>query len=98
MAIKVLIKRQIKEECMKDASNMLMKARSVAMLQKGYISTETLSSVNDRCLVLLLSMWQSEADWENYKASAARQDNEKKFSEILDGETQYEVFNMGLGS
>ena len=75
---------------------MLIQARSNAMKQDGYISSESLVSCDDPSSVLVISMWQTKEDWESYKNSAARKDNERKYAEVLEGETQYEVFKMGL--
>ena len=75
---------------------MLVKARGIAMTKPGYISTETLSNFDDPNTVLLLSMWQTKEDWDNYKNSAERQENERLFAEILEGETQYDIYKLGL--
>lgn len=47
MAVKVLIKRKIKDGKINDASKLLIKARYNAMGQPGYISSETLSGCDD---------------------------------------------------
>ena len=97
MAIKIIITRTFKDANLKDAQAMLIQARSNAMREKGYISSETLASMDNPAKKVVLTMWQTREDWENYKNSPARQENERKYSEILEGETEYEVFNMGMG-
>lgn len=97
MAVKIVITRKFKEGALKDASAMLIQARSNAMKEKGYISSETLTSCDTPGRILVLSMWQTKEDWERYKDSSARQENERKYSEMLEGKTEYEVFNMGMG-
>lgn len=96
MAYKILIRRKFKNATVKDISAMLIQARSNAMRQEGYISSESLVSTEDPSSVLVISMWQTEKDWENYKNSDARRENERKYAEVLEGETQYEAFKMGL--
>ncbi len=96
MAVKIVIKRKFKNGTMKDAAAMLIQARSNAMMQNGYVSSETLRGDDDPNTIVVLSMWHTKEDWDNYKGSAARQDNERKYSEILEGNTEYEVFNMGM--
>ena len=96
MAYKILIKRNFKNATLKDISAMLIQARSNAMKQEGYISSESLVSCDDPTSVLVISMWHTKEDWDNYKNSAARKENERKYSEVLEGETQYEAFKMGL--
>ena len=78
MSVKILIRRKFKKDVLKDVSGMLIEARKNAMGSKGYISTETLVSHDDPQSVLVVSMWQSKEDWENYKYSAARREREEK--------------------
>ena len=96
MAVKVLIRRTFKEEALKQASSMLIKARTNAMGSKGYISTETLVEYDDPHSVLILSMWQSKEDWENYKASDTRREHEDKYAELFEGSTEYKIFKIGM--
>jgi heme-degrading monooxygenase HmoA len=96
MAVKIFIKRRFSRDGVKDASAMLIQARKNAMTHKGYISTETLVDHDDPHEVVVVSMWQKKADWDSYAASSERQANEKNFAEILDRETEYQVFNMGM--
>lgn len=96
MAVKILIKRKIKPGTLKDASALLIQARKNAMLNDGYISTETLVDHNDPNIITVVSMWQKKENWDNYIASAVRQGNEQKFAPILNGETVYEIYNMGM--
>ena len=72
MSVKILIKRKFKEEALKNASAMLIQARTNAMGHKGYISTETLVNFEDPQSVLIVSMWQSKEEWDDYKNSATR--------------------------
>lgn len=96
MTVKILIKRKFKKDALKDAAKMLIQARTNAMEQRGYISSETLSSWDDPHLIMVLSMWEKKEDWDNYLNSPGRQENERKYSEILEGGTEYQVFNLGM--
>jgi heme-degrading monooxygenase HmoA len=96
MAVKIMIKRKFKEEALKDAEAMLMKARTNAMGHKGYISTETLVNFEDPQSVIIISMWQSKEDWDNYRYSGARQEHEQKYRDLFEGTTQYEIFKLGM--
>ncbi len=98
MTVKILIRRKFLEGTLKDASEMLIQARTNAMAHKGYISSETLSSCDDPKTAMVISMWQNKEDWDAYAASSVRRDNERKFSEILDGKTEYEAFQVGLSN
>lgn len=96
MAVKIMIKRKFKEEALKDAETMLLKARTNAMGHKGYISTETLVNYDDPQSVIIISMWQDKEDWENYRHSAARQEHEEKYAELFEGSTEYQIFRLGM--
>ena len=96
MAVKVLIKRKIKDGRINDASKLLIKARYNAMGQPGYISSETLSGCDDPNNVVVISMWQKIEDWDDWKNDGLREENEATFEALLDGPTEYENFNLGL--
>ena len=65
MAIKVFIRRKIKEGQMAAASRLVSKTRYDAMRQEGYISSETLSDHEDSNRILVISMWQELDNWHN---------------------------------
>ena len=96
MAIKVLIKRKIKDGKLNEASKLLIKARYNAMGQPGYISSETLSGCDDRNNVMVVSMWQKIEDWNQWQKSEVRAENESQFEPLLDGPVEYETYNLGL--
>ncbi len=96
MSVKILIKRKFKEESLKDAPAMLIKARTNAMGHQGYISTETLVNYDDPRSILIISMWQNKEDWDRYRDSAARKAHEGKYAYLFEGSTEYEVFRFGM--
>ena len=96
MSVKILIRRKFKKEALQNASAMLIKARTNAMGNKGYISTETLVNYDDPQSVLILSMWQSKEDWDSYRDSDTRKEHEDKYADMFEGSTEYEVFKVGM--
>jgi heme-degrading monooxygenase HmoA len=96
MAVKVLIKRKIKDGKINDASKLLIKARYNAMGQPGYISSETLSGCDDPNNVVIISMWQRIENWNQWKNGDLRAENETAFEALLAGPTEYETYNLGL--
>ncbi|MEE4241648.1 MAG: hypothetical protein V2I36_09280, partial [Desulfopila sp.] len=64
--------------------------------QEGYITSETLTHAKDPHTVLVIAMWRNISDWHNYRDSAVRQENERKYAEVLQGETEYEEYHLGL--
>ena len=96
MAVKILIKRRFKEGYFNEINNMIKEVRYGAMEQKGYISSETLWDHEDPFRVVIASNWQSIENWRDWKNSDARKSKEEKFEEFLDGETTYEIFDLGV--
>jgi heme-degrading monooxygenase HmoA len=96
MAVKILIKRKFNVDQLQDASTLLMKARYSAMRQPGYISSETLSDLNDRGKVTVVSMWQTEKDWHAWKDSPERAEFEMEMGKIQEGDTEFELYAMGM--
>ena len=96
MSVKILIRRKFKKEALKNASAMLIKARTNAMGNQGYISTETLVNYDDPQSVISLSMWQSKDDWDRYRDSDTRKEHEDKYADMFEGSTEYEIFRVGM--
>ncbi|MBW2406959.1 MAG: antibiotic biosynthesis monooxygenase [Deltaproteobacteria bacterium] len=96
MAVKVLIKRKIKNGMLNEASKLLIKARYAAMGQQGYISSETLTDCNDPNNVVVVSMWQKIENWNQWKNTDLRSEIETGFETLLDEPAKYECYNLGM--
>ena len=96
MTIKVIIRRKIKEGCLRQASHLLIQARQNAMTQTGYISSETLSGCVDPNEILVLAMWRTKEDWDRYREGDLRRELEARFAEITDGPSQVIPYELGL--
>ena len=75
MAVKILIKRKFKHGNIQAAARFVINNRTGAMQQPGYISSETLRSIDDEDKVLVVSMWETMEAWEAWKNSEIRQAN-----------------------
>ena len=71
MAIKVFIKRKIKDGKLREATRLIGKTRYGAMGQKGYISSETFTDHSDPNRILVTSMWHELKNWNNWKIGTA---------------------------
>ncbi len=96
MTVKIFIKRKLKEGNFPKISEMLVKARTNALGNKGYISSETLRGCDNPNEILVVAMWEKKEDWEKYKDSASRREIETTFADLLDGPTVYAAYNLGL--
>jgi heme-degrading monooxygenase HmoA len=92
MAIKVLIIRQFKEGKADAAYELLTQLRSMATLQKGYISGQTLVSSDTPNKVVVVSTWSGPKRWEDWRGNSKRQEYSKKLEEFLVAPEHVEVF------
>ncbi len=95
MAVKVLITRRCREDAMVDVLVALSRLRAQAMIQKGYITGETLFGVDDPRKLLVISTWDDLDNWQAWKESAARQESDMNLESYLLGPPTYEVFRFG---
>ena len=96
MSIKVLIKRTVPQEKSREMLNLFKEMRSLATVQDGYVSGETLKSSDRMDVYLVISTWESADDWENWLKSKERQEIQGKIDALLGGKTAYEMFQYGL--
>lgn len=95
MAVKVLIKRRFKEKYFNEINEMIKRLRYGALGQDGYISSETLWDSKDPYRVVVASNWRSMKQWNVWKNSDERRKDDEKLQEFIDGETEYEIYEMG---
>lgn len=96
MTVKVLIRRKIKDSAMKEASKMLIQARTNAVGNPGYISSETLCLTNNPQEVVIISTWRNNMDWYNYTQKPSRIDLEREFEQLFEEPTEYKVYDLGF--
>ena len=96
MAIKVLIKRSVPQSKAKDMIPLFRQMRALASGQPGYISGETLRSMDNPEDYLVISTWQASDDWQNWLNSSQRQGIQAKVDALLGGQTAYEIFHYGF--
>ncbi|UCG05436.1 MAG: antibiotic biosynthesis monooxygenase [Desulfobacterales bacterium] len=96
MAVKVFIKRHVKEGKADEAYALLNKIRSKAMNQQGYISGETLVNHYDHRSITVISTWQSVDDWINWEESNQRAADEAQLESLLQEPAHFEVYDLGI--
>ena len=67
MSVRIIIDRKVKKGKEADFAKLLRKLRSGAMFSKGYISGEMLRARDDPQKYIVITAWQSVADWEKYE-------------------------------
>jgi len=96
MAVKVLIKRSVSQDQAKALIPLVRQMRASAATQAGYITGETLRSLDNPEEFLIISTWQSSDDWKKWLQSQERNKIQDKIDDLLGGETDYEIFHYGF--
>ncbi len=96
MAVKVLIKRSVSQDQAKTLIPLVRQMRASAATQAGYITGETLRSLDNPEEFLIISTWQSSDDWKKWLQSEERNKIQDKIDDLLGGETDYEIFHYGF--
>ena len=95
MIVKVIIKRKVIKGKEKDFFPLLLKLRSEAMTQEGYIAGETLIDPEDPNKVVIISKWESLDDWNKWKANIGREKIDALLNELQEEQAEYEPYIFG---
>ena len=96
MAVKIFIRRTIPQDKAKKMIPLFRQMRASAATQSGYITGETLRSMDKPEEFMVISTWQSSEDWNKWLKSDDRNQVQSKIDELLGGETDYEIFHYGF--
>lgn len=92
MAVKVLIKRKVAEKQAPELEGLLRKMRALTLNQKGYISGESFTRLDEPGVSMVISTWQSIDDWRAWTLSKERIEVQEQIDKLLGAPTQYEIF------
>ena len=94
MAVKIFIKRYVKNGKTQEAVELLKDVRSHALKQPGYISGETLINHYDPCNITVVSTWQTIDDWIRWEESDERSAKENQLEGLLEGPADFEIYDL----
>lgn len=99
MAVEVLIRRKFVKEKAGQLAPLIVRLRSLATMQPGYISGETLKCIDpaDESKYLVRSTWHSIEDWRKWLHSAKRTAIQKELDAVLLEKTTYRIYEPLLG-
>lgn len=92
MSIKVILYRRVPVEKRNELTPLLLELRSLALVQPGYVSGETLMNSDDPEEVLVISSWTDEPSWNRWLENARREEVQRRIDELLGHETMYQVY------
>jgi heme oxygenase (mycobilin-producing) len=95
MAVKIIIKRRVPKDKEANLLPLLIQLRALATAQSGYISGETLRSMQNLEEYLVISTWQSSEDWEKWLSSPQRAEIQEKVDMLLGQKTMYDTYLYG---
>ena len=98
MLVKVLVKRRFKMEKLEEVIALLRQFRSDALNQPGYVCGETLIADGEPEKMMVISTWQSIEDWNNWKTSKTRIENDTMLKIFQEQPTEYTVYRLGPAS
>ena len=94
MFIKVLITRNFKKENIHNANYHNVQIRALAMVQPGYISGETMTSLNNPNEMIIVSTWESKEQWDSWYESSIRKDYYDKLKADLESDEKLAFFTI----
>ena len=92
MAVKVLIKRKVSADKNKELDLLLRKLRALTLNQRGYISGETFTRLDQQGVSLVISTWQNMDAWKSWQTNRKRTEIQKKIDALLGVPTKYEAY------
>ena len=95
MAVKIIIKRSIPPQKVGKVMPLFKKMRSVAVKQPGYISGETLQSINTPGEIVVISTWQTIDEWQDWVTHKERLKIQSQIDMMLGIKAEYKVYQYG---
>lgn len=96
MAVKVFIKRRVPLDKAREMIPLFRTMRASATGQPGYITGETLRSLDHPDQFMVVSTWESSQDWNNWLQSGERKTIQDRIDTLLGGKTEYEIYHYGF--
>jgi heme-degrading monooxygenase HmoA len=92
MAVHVVIKRKFRMNRPDEILPLLKELNQRARVQPGYVSTNTLQSTEDLGDYLVVSVWETTEDWNNWFRNPERKEIQDQVDSLIGERTFYEVF------
>ena len=93
MTARVLIKRRVAKNKEGELLPLILELRTLATLQPGYMSGETLRNAKNPEEYLVISTWRSIDDWRAWEASNERAQIQGKIDSLLETKTEFEIYH-----
>jgi len=91
MAVRIIIDRKVKKGKEADFAKLLRELRSKAIFSKGYISGEMLRVRDDPQNYIVITAWQSVADWEKYEKGPETSKTHTRMEKLMARPTKVKI-------
>ena len=88
MAVRVIIQRWVRYGREAELRRALEQMRVEALNQPGYVSGETLRCPSDPSLWVVISTWETMADWQRWAQGPDRMEFESRIAHLVEAPTQ----------
>jgi heme-degrading monooxygenase HmoA len=88
MAVRVIIQRWVRYGREAELRRALEQMRVQALNQPGYVSGETLRCPSDPSLWVVISTWETMADWQRWALGSGRTEFESRIAHLVAAPTQ----------
>jgi heme-degrading monooxygenase HmoA len=92
--VRVIIERHCRPGKEAELENLLVELRGKAIAQRGYVSGETLRSMDEPSLWLVLSTWLDVDLWRIWENSPQREDIDRRMQPLLTGPPKTSVYTF----
>ena len=92
MAVRIIIDRKVKKGKEADFAKLLRELRSKAIPSSGYISGETLRSMDDPHNYIVITTWQNIDDWKTWEKNPERKKIQAKIEKVMARPTKTKVY------
>ena len=92
--VRVIIERRCRPDKVAEMESLLVALRGMAMGQRGYISGETLRSVDDPSLWLVISTWVDADLWKEWEAMPERREIASNMEPLLVAPEKVSIFSF----
>jgi len=92
MAVRIIIDRKVKKGKEAEFAKLLRELRLKAVPSKGYISGETLRSLNDHANYIVITTWQSVNDWKEWDKNPERKKIQAKIEKLMSRPTKTKIY------
>jgi heme-degrading monooxygenase HmoA len=87
-----MIKRKLKIDNPEDLLPLLEEIHSRAKKQPGYVSADTLRSLDDPEDIVIISKWETADDWQKWLQSKERRDIQGRVDSLIGEKTFYVIY------